>query len=176
MPYRKSKRSRGRSRGQKIASSYFAKDGQVTLTSLANGGDAMFAIVDNSADLGNSAVKFNKITVQWQGGTVDQLEITCGVLRLDESEGSPQLDSFAIVKDFRNKGQMLRGPWMVTTVPLGQVAGLYTAAGKTIVLKNLFLDKNDDVVFAVTNSSGSAFSGSAQALQMVVRGFYRVVA
>ena len=166
---------------QRAPSKYFQQVNTLDLQSLASGGDASLTIVDNSGQIlptGNIAVKFNKITIQtsFDLDLGDSRDLLVAVIRHKEGTTPEKLDTVTDVRNLRNENQLLRGPWMIQT-PAYDTSGVATPFDrfmKTIVLKNIVLDEDDDLVMGFTNLD-SAFSANAERVRNMVRGFYREV-
>ncbi len=163
-----------------MPSKYFQNVNTLDFNSLAAGADVSLMIVDNSSQIlptGNTAVKFNKLTVQvsWDPGIdMDARQLLTAVIRHKEGTTAEKLDTVTDVRNLRNENQLLRGPWMLhTTNNIANVTP-FERFMKTIVLKNIVFDEDDDVVMGFTNLS-SAFGATTQKVRNMVRGFYREV-
>lgn len=165
---------------QRSPSKYFQQVNSLDFNALGAGADASLTIVDNSSQIlpsGNQAVKFSKITIQVGLGSnfTDVRHLLTAVIRHKEGSTAEKLDTVTDVRNLRNENQLLRGPWMLQT--FNADANRDTIFGsfmKTIVLKNIVLDEDDDLVMGFTVLD-SAFSGTAQTMRNMVRGFYREV-
>ncbi len=162
---------------QRVPTRYEQFANQVDFNALASGGDIMMDIVNNSSQIGNVVARFNKITVQTgvNETMADQRHILVAVVRQSEGDSAPSLDNRATIRDLRNEGKLLRGPWMFSTYDAnGSKDGPFTNFLKTIVLKNLTVDENDDIVMCFTNLD-AAFSSTTQTIRNFVKMFFRVV-
>lgn len=162
---------------QRVPTRYEQFVNQVDLNALGSGNDILLDIMNNSSQIGNVVAKFNKITVQtcYDQNMADNRQILVAVIRQGETESAPSLDNRATIRDLRNEGKLLRGPWMVNTYDQNaNIAGPFMNFMKTIVLKNLVVDENDDIVLAITNL-GANFAGSSQIIRNFTKMFFRVV-
>lgn len=166
---------------QRVPSKYFQQVNTLDLNALASGGDAQLTIVDNSQQIlptGNIAVKFNKLTIQteFDADLSDTRTLLAAVIRHKEGATAHKLDTVNDVRNLRNENQLLRGPWMLQTPPYvtGGAHAPFTRYMKTIVLKSVVLDEDDDLVLGITNLS-AAFSANAERMRNMVRGFYTEV-
>lgn len=170
----------GRATALRAGARYFQKTVDVDFNALAAGGDISAVLVDRSAVSGtaNSMTTLTKAKIQWSDISIsDERTLMMGVLRDEESLGATgiALDSSDVVDDYRDEGKLLRGPWML---PVGPVtpAAVYDRMYKTIVLKNVHLDKDQDLYVGFTNySGGSAFAGSSQKLRFVTTGWHKLL-
>ena len=97
------------------------------------------------------------------------------IVRQSEADSAPALDDRAVIRDLRNEGKLLRGPWMFNTFNAdGATDSPFSTFLKTIVLKNLTIDENDDIVMCFTNLE-TAFSAGSQIVRNFVKMFFRVV-
>lgn len=141
---------------------------------LANGAEVEHLIMDNSVGFGNEVVHFRKITLQfgWQcqvAGTA--MALLMAVMRDTEGTTPIALDSTSAVRDARNENKLLRGPWMMLmSSQLGD-----RTMGKTLVLRELTLDQNDDLKIVFTNMSGQALNASAHHLYVFMKAWYKKV-
>ncbi len=165
---------------QRVPTKYEQFLNLVDLNGLASGADIGLDILNNSSQLGSNVVKVMKATIQtWFRFNMDDLrEILVAVVRHDEADESFALDDRATVRDLRNEGKLLRGPWCLQTVSQATssvpVVSPWGRFMKTIVLKNLVLDEDDDVSLMITNVD-SNFAASNQEMRNFVKVFYRVV-
>ncbi len=163
---------------------YFQKARTTNFASLGAGGDVATTLVDNDADYTNSVLKWSKLTIRpiWDAedmaaGTLQIRTLYMLVYKQDEDDSTVQaLDSEEVIRELRNTGRIIRGPWMVSTPNL-QTSGFVPAMTghmKPIVLKNFVLDREEDLRVGFTNAS-SAFGASQQVLSFYMRGFVRVI-
>lgn len=162
---------------QRVPTRYEQFANTIDLNGFASGADIMLDIMNNSSQIGGVVARFNKITVQtaMESTMVTPNHMLVAVVRQSETDSAPSLDNRATVRDLRNEGKLLRGPWMFSTFNAdAQVVGPFGMFLKTIVLKNLTVDENDDIVMCFTNLDG-AFSATAQGIRNFVKMFFRVV-
>lgn len=135
--------------------------------------DAMFreAIIDNSADFSNVLLRVRKVKLEWSliqqtgADTILKLAVT------RHPEGSPATDlNETSIRDLRNENKLLRGPWMLAlrNSPVSPVANM-----KSITLKNLTLDQNDDLSLHFQNMAGSAIQSAGPHLYMLKKMWVR---
>lgn len=156
----------------------------VDFNAVAAGAEKAVLIVDNSAKYSNSVLKFSKLTIRVvydavdvESGVFTSRTLYMAVIKQDEDDSSIlELDSEEAVREARNKGRILRGPWMVTTPGLTTSGFIPPMIGhmKAIVLKNFVLDREEDlwVVFTVADAS---FAATSQVMRFFMRGFVRVI-
>ena len=126
----------------------------------------------------NSMTTLTKAKIQWHDVNIsDERSLLMAVFRDEESLGNSgiALDSADIVDDYRDEGKLLRGPWALAVGPVSPSA-VYDRSFKTIVLKNVHLDKDQDlyVGFTLLTASG-AFAASSQAIRFVVTGWHKLL-
>ncbi len=154
--------------------------------SLAAGADRKETIIDNSVEFQNSILKWSKLTIRpfWRANDIaslDQIELVICVLKEDEDDAGAtySLDDQEVIRELRNDKKLLRGPWWYS---LPQVVGTGAAfvpafAGhfKPVVLQDFVMDREDDLAFAFTNVSSSAFTATSQILNFALKGFVRAI-
>ena len=85
-------------------------------------------------------------------------------------------DSAESIRELSNDKKLLRGPWWSTS-PRVESSGYIPIMGghmKPQVLKNVVMDREEDLIWSVTNVSG-AFSAGAQHLDFAMKGYVRVI-
>lgn len=174
------RRKPGRETKDRAGARYFQKVVDIDFNALAAGGDISAVLVDRSAVSGtsNSMTTLTKCKIQWQDvSIVDERTMFMGVLRDEESLGATghALDATDTVDDLRDENKLLRGPWMLAVGPVTPSA-VYDRSFKTIVLKNVHLDKDQDLYVSFSNySGGSAFAASSQKLRFVTTGWHKLL-
>lgn len=160
---------------QRFPAAFFLDEDQLQteFDSLADGSAVTHKIVDNSVGFGNEVVHLRKITMQYAfvqqaNGNVNFL---LAVIRQGEGGSAIDLGSASAVRDARNENKMLRGPWQLTLD-----SRQYTRTqGKTIVLKSITIDQNDDLEFQIQNESGFALGSSGPHMNIFTRAYYKKV-
>lgn len=178
MPRRR--RSRRRSSApvkQRYPSAFFLDEDQLLtdFDSLADASSVTHLIVDNSIGFGNEVVHLNKITTQYaflNQSAGANANLLIAVMRQNEGESAIDLGSASAVRDARNENKMLRGPWQLTLH--GEVKGQRTQ-GKTLILKDLTLDQNDDLKIIFQNESGAALAAAGPHMYAFTRAYYKKV-
>lgn len=156
----------------------------LNLTSLASGGDVEKVLVDNSADFGNKVLVWKKLTIrpifdaeQLAAGTLQPRTLIHVLYKRDQDDSSVlSADVAEQIRELSNDKKLLRGPWWATTPDL-ETSGfipMYAGHMKPQVLKDVTLDREEDLVWSVTNVSGT-FSASTQSLDFALKGYVRVV-
>lgn len=170
---RRRRRPSAAAQRQRFPTAYFEVHQDLNIASLANGGDAVAAVVDNSLDFSpaNSVVNFRKLTLRWYEDMASGLGIAWAITRELQDVAAPTLDISGTVRDLRNENHLLRGPIFTVTRERGDSPIMR----KTMVLKNITLDENDDLRLCVTNMGGGAFSAGTNQFHMLTTGFYRIV-
>ena len=176
----KTRRKPGRETKFRAGARRFYRTVDVNFNALAAGGDISAVLVDRSAISGtaNSMSTLVKAKVQWHDVSVaDERTLLMAVFRDEESLGATgiALDSSDVVDDYSDENKLLRGPW---SLPVGPVtpAAVYDRSFKTIVLKNVHLDKDQDLYVGFTNhSGGSAFSATTQSIRFVTTGWHKLL-
>lgn len=161
---------------QRVPTKYEQFNNIVDFNALASGGDIMLDVLNNSSQLGNVVAKINKLTMQIaiHKDMADFRHVLTAIVRQAEGDAAPSLDNRATIRDLRNEGKLMRGPWMFSTFNGDTISGPFEGFLKTIVLKNLVVDENDDIVMCFTNLD-AVFSSSTQRIRNLVKVFYRVV-
>ncbi len=155
----------------------FGPSNAIDLNALGSGSNKLGAVLDNSSQLGGVTAIIRKITVQLMfdpEDTFDKRLLLLGIVRLKEGSNAIALDDRPTVRDLKTQKQIFRGPWQVHTPTTANSITPYDMSLKTLVLKNVAIDDNDDIQLAVTNM-GSAFSASTQVVKYFTRLYYRVI-
>lgn len=163
---------------------YFQSAPFVDFNALGSGSDISKIVVDNDAKYSNSVLKWSKLTLRPIWEPVDIKDSTLGTRTLymmvhkqDQDDASvPTLDSEETIRELRNTGRIIRGPWMVTSPQLVTSGYIPPMTGhmKPIVLRNFVLDREEDLIVSFTNAS-AAFGSAGQVLTFFMRGFVRVI-
>ena len=177
---RRPRRKPGRETKFRAGARYFQRVVGVDFNALAAGADISAILVDRSAISGtaNSMTTLTKCKIQWHDVSIaDERSLMMAVFRDEESlanTGIP-LDSADNIDDYRDEGKLLRGPWALAVGPVTPSA-VYDRAYKTIVLKNVHLDKDQDlyVGFTLLTASG-AFTASSQIIRFVITGWHKLL-
>ena len=173
MAARGRRRRPGRETKFRAGARYFMDVTDIDFNALAAGGDISERIVDRSAISGtaNSMTNLLKAKIAWMDISItDEKTVFAGVFRDEESLGNSgwAMDDVQTVDDYRMENKLLRGPFTLALGPVSPAA-VYDRSFKTIVLKNVHLDVDQDLYIGFTNySGGSAFSGTSQKLRVVV--------
>lgn len=174
------RRKPGRETKFRAGARYFQKVIDVDFNALASGGDISAVVVDRSGISGtsNSMTTLTKCKIQWHDVSVtDERSLMMAVFRDEESLGNTgiPLDDVDNVDDYRDEGKLLRGPWALAVGPVAPSA-VYDRSFKTIVLKNVHLDKDQDlyVGFSLLTASG-AFAASSQIIRFVTTGWHKLL-
>lgn len=165
-------------RKQRVPTRYYQRldESSLELNALAVGSEASVKLVDNSVDFTGSVVKFTKLTVQiFEIGMDDSRNLLMAIVRDTEDATEITLDTLAAVRDNKQAGKLLRGPWLTGTLVAGRESSRWDRFFKTIVMKTLTLDENDDLTLQITNRGPNAFGGTSQIIGIYARGYYRVV-
>lgn len=136
----------------------------------------MGEMIDRSV-LDAGPIRIYKCTTQfWMQGMDDVRAMLMAVIRQTSGGAVPDIRSEQVVTDLRNENKLLRGPWVRVTCP--DAAGVSPNSWiftKSVVLKNLTLDSNDDVEVVFTNLDANAFAASSQKIQWLSRIFWRQI-
>ena len=144
----------------------------ISLSSMGAGDDVMGPIVDNSVLFGNEFVRVVKAEFEWVTDITSEGSLMVAVLKRDESLTTPpSLDDQGTIIDLRSTRSLLRGPWLI---PAGMGADA-TVKRKTIVLKKINLDRDDDIVMAITNHPNSDTTDAGAELQHLTKVWYRKI-
>ncbi len=188
MPGRKKIRGRGRAgkpttqMGQALQQFWYPAKQQLDFNALAAGGDAGFLVVDHNAEFASSVVKFRKLTLRWCFEAEDwsvfkARQLLVAVYKQDQDDsGTPlELDSEEQIREMRESNMMLRGPWWISTLELATEGFIPPMAVllKPIILKNLVLEREEDLVLSFTNDSDSAFTAASMKINLRRMGYYR---
>ena len=120
-----------------------------------SGADAAYTLFDNSGVAGNKYVRIAKHQLQWFMNSNEQALFYVAVMKQKEGEAAPTLDDEATVRDAKSEGRLIRGPRMISNRQPGIETANVLHARKTIVLKYILLDPNDDLIFALTNATAT---------------------
>ena len=129
-------------------------------------------IIDNSADFSNVLLRVRKVKLEWSlmQGASDFTVLKLAVTR--HPEGTPAADlNQTTIRDLRNENKLLRGPWMLALPPA--TARVPVANMKSITLKNLTLDSNDDLSLHFQNMGGTALNATGPHLYMLKKMWVR---
>lgn len=133
---------------------------------LATGNSIALVVVDHSVDIGAFPARIVKLKTQmlWAREMSDERFLVMSVYR--QTEGSSALDllSETVVRNATQAGQFYRRPWLTHTNSraFGE-AGIMDHFLKSLVLKNVLLDEDDDLVVGFTNPD-TTFSAGAKSL------------
>ncbi len=147
------------------------------MNNLANGAEAELIVIDTSS-MSDDPMTVKKATIQFcQMGWGDSDSLFYAAIVKDkEGAAPPALDTTQDVIDLRNENKLLRGPWLWAPGSLAMsTGGLYGRHVKTVVLKNLRLDENDDVKLVLTNVKGAAMAATDHVLKSLSKIFWRPV-
>lgn len=163
-------------RQQRVPTRYNLWEDSVDLNALAADGTLMGEIIDRTV-LSANPIRVTKCTTQIWMEEMDNIRpILMAIVRQTQGGSIPDIRDKDVVIDLRNENKLLRGPWVRGTMNESQSQRwndlVFT---KTIVLKNLTLDANDDVEVIFLNLSGTAFAGTAQRIHWMSRIFWREV-
>ncbi len=151
------------------------------LNGMAVSGDTAVRLVDNSVDFTNSIVKFTKLTVTYYQMPEDSANwsdhvVLVGLFKRDEDDTVvPQWDDVESIRELKNKGDLYRGPWLLHT-DLFSSNNMKGTQGrfKTLVLTDIVLDREEDLLFGLTNL-GPAHAAAQHRIAFFQKGFFRVV-
>ena len=156
----------------------------IDLASLGSGGDVDVVLVDASADFAGAVTVWKKLTIrpifdaeQLSATTLGARTLIHVLYKRDEDDSSVlSADNAEAIRELSNDKKLLRGPWWSTTPSLKTSGFIPIMAGhmKAHVLKDVTLDREEDLIWSVTNVSG-AFGAGAQHLDFVMKGYVRVV-
>ena len=150
-----------------VTTDYFLAATSINFNAIATGTNAIVILVDNSVRFGNEPARVVKLKVQswWDFDVVDERWMIMAVYR--DKEGATPLDlaNEAEVRNATQAGQFYRRPFVThTNASVAGAGGEMDHFRKPLILKNILLDRDDDLVFGYTMDD-SAFSGSTQRLQ-----------
>ena len=95
-----------------------------------------------------------KVQVYWFSDGMDGDErLLVALLKEDEGFSAPALDDEDTVQDLMDDGKIMRGPWAMQTQST-RSGGVYGMAYKTMTLKNLPFDIDEDLLARRTTSFG----------------------
>lgn len=157
----------------------------IDFNALADGGDLIRVVIDNSALFSNSILKWSKLTIRWafeptDTTAFDHRQLAVMLVKIDEDDAGSALaiDSEEVVRELRRDGKIVRGPWIMSTMAvIGTDAVWFPSMSinfKPIVLKNFVMDREEDLAVLFTNLS-AAFSATSQIVNFYTQGFVRVL-
>ena len=149
---------------------YFQDHSDLVLNSLGVGASTALAIVDNSTLLSNNVVNFRKLTMSWYSLLATDTAVLWAITRETQGTTAPVLLTDSIVRNLRNENHLIRGPSYMPSRPDSHD----TNWRKTVVLKNITLDQDDDLRLVVTNVD-TAFASTGNKVHVFLKGWYRVV-
>ena len=169
----------------KMLQDYFLKIRSVDFNALAAGGEIRLLLVDNDVDYTNAILKWKKLTIRpffdaddLRGGLSDIRSLAVMVMKQDQDDSTVyDVSDEETVRELRTKKRIVRGPWFITTHELvGSSAFIPMFAGhlKPIVLKNMVLDREEDLIISFHNLS-AAFGSNSQKLHFAMTGYVRVI-
>ena len=137
------------------------------------GDDFKVTLFDNSGLAGGKYLKIGKMTIQWWMDMNQAILLYVAIMKDKEGATTPSLDDESEIRDARSEGRLIRGPWQIST----RVPGIETAnvlyARKTIVLKDLLLDPNDDLIMVwITRKANTTGTND---IPYFTRTFWKVV-
>lgn len=155
---------------QRAPMTYYQEKVNLTVNSLGLNASDVLLMVDNSVVVGNEVVNFKKLTMSWYTDLVTDSALLWAVTRETEGSSAPSLIAEATVRNLRNENHLIRGPSFMPTRPGSDDLNWR----KTVVLKNITLDEDDDLRLVVTNVV-SALGSSNNTIITFMKGWYRVV-
>lgn len=155
---------------QRAPMTYYQVHTDLVLNSLGAGSSVAMKIVDNSAEVSNEVVNFRKLTMSWYTIMTTSSAVIWGIVRQTQDGTIPVMSSDSVVRNLRNENHLLRGPSLMPTRPNSD----NDQWRKTVVLKNITLDQDDDLLLVVTNLD-IALASSGNNLHAFMKGWYRVV-
>ncbi len=157
---------------QRVPTAFFLRAISHDLESAAVSSDAVSAIVDTSTLLGNEAVKFVKLTVGYHMDFTTSGHVILALTRETEDSAAPDLVSLSGLRNLKNEGHMLRGPFFLPTTLNGQEVW----KPKSQIITNLVLDEDDDLRLCTTIHPSSLAMGSTRnKIIIYAKGYYRTV-
>lgn len=145
----------------------------LTIGSSSVGDDFKYTLFDNSSMAGGKYLKIGKMTVQWWVNFNQDNLVYLAVMKDKEGATTPSLDDETQIRDARSEGRLVRGPWQIATVAPGVSTANVLHPRKTIVLKDLLLDPNDDLIFVLTTRKANT-TGTNE-IPIFTRTFWKVV-
>ena len=166
-----------KSRAAMVTTDYFLSTPSKDFNAAANGEDGKIALVDNSAQFGNIPVRLVKMKCQmwWDQNVSDERSVLVAIYRHTEDSTALKLDDETEIRNATQSGQFYRRPHVVHTN-----SSVFGAGGhmdhffKPLILKNVLLDKDDDIVWGYTLND-SAFGATTQQLLMRVECWWKRV-
>lgn len=172
---RHARRRPAQTKMQRVPSRYDQWEDEVDFNALAGSGDISGQLIDRSGLIAGTPIRVIKSTTYWWNQSMDDSRpLYVAVIRQTEGTAAPDLDNEATVRDLRENGQLIRGPWIIKTLPEARESDVRAGFYKTLVLKNLNVGINDDVDLCFTNT-GSAFAATAQTISWMTKIFWRQV-
>lgn len=160
---------------QRVVSRYDQWEDNVDLNALAEGGDISGQLLDRSTLIADTPIRLIKATMYWWNqGMDDGRPLLVAIIRQAEGTAAPNLQDEAVVRDLRENGQILRGPWIIKTIPDARAGSVFASSYKTVVLKNVNVGLNDDIDVCFTNV-GPVFAATAQTIEWFTKVFWRTV-
>ena len=123
-------------------------------------------LVDNSARFSNIPVRLVKMKCQlwWNDNVTDERSLIVAVYRDTEGGSFLLLDDEATIRNATQAGQFYRRPHVIhTNIAEFGAAGHMDHFFKPLILKNVLLDKDDDILMGFTLND-SAFGATSQQL------------
>ncbi len=158
----------------------------VDFNALADSGDILASVIDNSGTFSNKILKWSKLKITWAwdaadvvASVIDARHLAVALLKLDEdvSSSAVALDSEEVVDELRRDGKLVRGPWIMSSpevVTSGFVPPMSLLL-KPITLRNFTMGREEDLVLNFTNLD-TAFAATSQILKIYTQGFVREIA
>ena len=152
---------------------YDQQVGSISVGSSSPGDDFFYTLFDNSSMAGGKYLKIGKLTLQWWVDFNQANLVYLAVMKTKEGATTPSLDDEVQIVDARSEGRLVRGPWQISTQHPYASGTNVLHARKTIVLKDLLLDPNDDLLFVLTTRKTS--STGTNTVWTFARTFWKVV-
>ena len=156
-----------KTRASSIMTEYYLVKTSMDFLSLASGAEKTMILADNDVRFGSTAVRIVKLKAQmwWDRNVSEERSLLFAVMRQTEGATALRLDNEDEVRNATQAGQFYRRPYVTSTMTSNYGSGGHMDHFlKPLILKNVLLDKDDDLVLAVTNED-SSFAGSSQQLQ-----------
>ena len=165
-----------KTRAKQVMTDYFLSAESIDFNVFASGADLNDTLFDNSVDAGNVPVRIVKLKAQiwWDMNVSSERALLMAVYRETQDATPLQLDVEADVKNATQNGQFFRRPVVTHTniANYGLGMGHMDHFFKTLILKNILLDDDDDLVIGFTNQD-SAFGASTQILRLRIEGWFK---
>ncbi len=158
---------------------WFWQEATLSFNALSSGSDQRRAIIDRSALTGSSTLRMKLVKAQiyWYGrGMDDARSLIAAVIKDDEAFTAVSLDNAQVVQEMMDSKKLLRGPFMIHTMPDSQASSVFGRMYKTITLKNVEFDNDEDIYmnFTLPTAGGGDFSATAQDLVFQVMGSWKL--